>query len=338
MRLYCGIDLHSNNAYLVVIDEKDQTLYAARLPHELQAILSALAPYTDRLAGVVVEATYNWYWLADGLIRAGYRVHLANPGAMVRYRGLKHANDRSDARWLAHLLRLGVLPEGYICPPEQRALRDLLRKRGSLVQQRTANLLSLKNLYQRSTGQRLSVGQLDKLDLERIDQQLTNKNVAQAASSTLRILGCLSEEVQLLEKEVLRQLKPDPMLKLVLTVPGVGRVLAPTILLETGEISRFPSAGNYVSYSRVVNSEHQSNGKTKGHGNTKNGNPYLSWAYSEAAVFAKRHYLPIRRFCERKQAKTHPVVALRAAAHKLARATYYVMRDQVPFEIDKAFG
>ncbi len=338
MRLYCGIDLHSNNAYLVVLDEQDHVIYRRRLANDLGLILRELAPFAEQLVGVVVESTFNWYWLVDGLVEAGYRVHLANPSAMQQYSGLKYADDRSDARWLAHMLRLGVLPEGYIYPQKQRGLRDLLRKRGRLVQQRTGNVLSLQNLFQRSTGRRLTSGELKALDLDRIEQQFADANVARTAAATFRIFGSLDDEVQLLEKEILRQLQPDPVLKLLKTVAGVGRVLAPTILLETGEINRFASPGRYVSYCRVVGSQHLSNGKTKGHGNKKNGNPYLSWAYIEAANFAIRFYPPVSRFYERKKARTHRVVALKAVAHKLARASFYVMRDRVPFKIDMAFG
>lgn len=134
--MYCGIDLHSNNSYLVVLDEHDVVVLRQRLGNDLQRILQALAPFAEPLVGIAVESTSNWYWLVDGLIEAGYRVHLANPTAMQQYTGLKHADDRSDARWLAHMLRVGLLPEGYIYPPEQRALRDLLRKRSRWVQQR----------------------------------------------------------------------------------------------------------------------------------------------------------------------------------------------------------
>ncbi len=169
MRLYCGIDLHSNNSYLVVLNERDEAVYRHRLPNDLQLILERLAPFAEQLSGIAIESTFNWYWLVDGLIEAGYRVHLANPNAMQQYNGLKFADDRSDARWLAHMLRIGVLPEGYIYPREQRALRDLLRKRGRLVQQRTANVLSLQNLVHRNTGQRLSVRALRTLALDELD-------------------------------------------------------------------------------------------------------------------------------------------------------------------------
>ena len=338
MRLYCGIDLHSNNSYLVVLDQDDGVVYRKRLRNDIRLILQELAPFSAQLVGVVVESTFNWYWLVDGLTEAGYQLHLANPNAMRQYDGLKHADDSSDARWLAHMLRIGVLPEGYIYPREQRALRDLLRKRGRLVQQRTANLLSLQNLVHRNTGQRLGVQALRALDWAELDPQHPDTNRTLAMDSTRRVVKCIDAEVKQLEQEVLRQLKPDPLLRLLKTVAGVGNVLAPTIRLETGQIDRFASAGKYVSYCRAVRSQRLSNGKSKGQGNRKNGNPYLAWAFVEAAHFAIRYHTPVRRFYERKQARTHRVVALKAVAHKLARASYYVMRDQEPFQIGLAFG
>jgi transposase len=338
MRLYCGIDLHCNNAYVVVLDEHDRVIFRRRLSNELAVILNALDSYQAQLVGVVVESTFNWYWLVDGLMDAGYRVHLANPSGMVQYSGLKCSDDDSDARWLAHMLRIGVLPEGYIYPREQRGLRDLLRKRGRLVQQRTANLLSLQGIVQRNTGQRPSVRVVKSSDFEARSQQLPDNNVCLAVESSQRVLECLDAEVKQLEQEALRQIKPDPLFKLLKSIAGVGDVLAPTIQLETGEIDRFSGAGNYVSYCRGVGGQRLSNGKAKGRGNRKNGNRYLAWAWLEAAHFAIRYYAPVRRFYERKKARTHRVVALKAVAHKLARAGYYVMRDRVPFRIDLAFG
>jgi transposase len=204
------------------------------------------------------------------------------------------------------------------------------------VQQRTANLLSLKNLIQRNTGRRLSGRALMALDLTELEPPLLDP-VCLSVASTRRVIDCVADEAEQLEQEILRQLKPDPSLRLLKTVAGVGDILALTIRLETGEISRFPSAGNYASYCRSVSSKRLSNGKSKGEGNKKNGNPYLAWAFTEAANFAVRFHPPVRRFYERKKARTHRVVALKAVAHKLARASYYVMRDQVPFKIDMAF-
>src|SRR5687768_14638500 len=166
MPLYGGIDLHANNSVIVLLNEQDEVIYRKRLSNDLPTILEQLDPYHAEMKGLVVESTYNWYWLVDGLMDAGYRVHLANPAAMQQYSGLKYTDDHSDARWLAHVLRLGVLPEGYIYPKAQRAVRDVLRKRAHLVRQHTANVLSVQNILARNTGTRFSVKQIHELTKE----------------------------------------------------------------------------------------------------------------------------------------------------------------------------
>jgi len=117
---YSGIDLHSNNSVVTVTDEGDRVVAEKRLPNDLARIVGFLSPWREELAGVVVESTYNWYWLVDGLQEAGFTVKLANTGAIRKYDGLKHSGDEADARQLAHLLRLGLLPTGTILPPEHR--------------------------------------------------------------------------------------------------------------------------------------------------------------------------------------------------------------------------
>jgi transposase len=131
-----------------------------------------------------------------------------------------------------------------------------------------------------------------------------------------------------------------PAFKPLLTVPvnGIGEILGLTIMLETGAIGRFAKVGNYASYSRCVGSKHLTNGKLKGRGNTKNGNKYLAWAYIEAANFAVRYSPEIRRYYQRKAARTNGIVAIKTVAHKLARACYYILRDQVAFDVDRAFS
>lgn len=146
MKLYGGIDLHSNNNVMAIVDERDRVVYQKRLPKRL-------APYQSELEGLVVESTYNWYWLVDGLMEAGFTVHLANPAAIKQYEGIKYTDDDSDACLLAHLLRLGILPEGYIYPKEERPVRDLLRKRAQLVRQKVTQILSIETLMTRNTGQ-----------------------------------------------------------------------------------------------------------------------------------------------------------------------------------------
>src|SRR5262249_6508991 len=134
----CGIDLHSNNSVVVVSDEEERMVLQKRLPNDLGEIRSSLEPPREELAGVGIGGTYNWYWLVDGLMDAGYRVHLAHPSAIKKYEGLKYSGDFADARYLGHLLRLGLLAEGYIYPRAERGARDLARKRMQLVRYRSA--------------------------------------------------------------------------------------------------------------------------------------------------------------------------------------------------------
>jgi len=338
MKLYGAIDLHSTNSVVTVIDEQDQVVYQKRLDNDLTVILKQLAPYRSSLEGIAVESTYNWYWLVDGLMEAEYRAHLVNTAAVQQYEGLKYTDDHSDARWLAHLLRLGILPQGYIYPKEQRAVRDLLRKRSQLVRQRTANLLSIQNLVTRNTGSSISSNRIKVLRVEDVGSLLGNADQVLAAQSNLWVLRCLEEQIGKLERGVKERVKLRPQFRYLKTVHGIGEILALTIMLETGEIKRFAGVGNFASYCRCVGSEKLSNGKRKGSGNTKNGNKYLAWAFVEAANFAVRFNPQIRRFYQRKKAKTNGIVAIKAVAHKLARACYYIMRHEVPFDVARAFA
>ena len=331
MKLYGGMDLHSTNVVTQLIDEGDKVLYRKKQSCDLDQILKGLEPFKDNIEGIAVESTYNWYWLVDGLMAAGYRVHLVNTAAVKQYEGLKYTDDDSDAFWLAHLLRLGILPTGHIYPKESRAVRDLLRKRGQLVRQRTAHILSIENLYARNSGDRLSCNAIKCLTEEQIQQQFADPNVALAIDSNRILMNALDQQIKVLEQALLKQTKLNPRYRKLLTIDGVGEVLALTITLETGDIGRFAQVGNFTSYCRCVGSEKLSNGKKKGQGNSKNGNKYLAWAFVEAANFAIRFNEQAKRFYQRKAAKRNRVVALKAVAHKLARASYSVMRAQVPF-------
>jgi transposase len=247
MPLYGGIDLHANNSVVVLLNDQDQVIYQQRLPNHLPTILAPLSLHHGEVEGVVVESTYNWYWLVDGLMEAGYRVHLANPAAIQQYNGLKYTDDHSDARWLAHLLRLGVLPEGYIYPKAERAVRDLLRKRAHLVRQHTANVLSVQNIMARNTGARFSVKRIHELTKQALQSMLAEEPQVLAVTSSLVVLDCLRQQIKTLEKTVHTRLNHTPSYEQLLTVQGIGTILAQTIALETGDIRRFPTVGNYAS-------------------------------------------------------------------------------------------
>ena len=337
--LYCGIDLHCNNAMYVITDEKDRQLFKKRLPNEVATVLAALAPYRDQLQVVAVESTYNWYWLVDSLQDNGYPVCLANPAKIEQYNGIKEANDLTDAAFLAHLARLGVLPTGYIYPAVDRPVRDLLRRRMLLVRYRTGLKLSLQNMVMRQTGQSLGWRGVRQLDDEgRAELLGENDCLPFVATQQVELIEQLEEKIQRFEAKVLARVQLRPAYTCLLTLPGVGVILGLTIMLETGDIGRFESVGDYTSYCRCVRARHTSNGKKKGSNNSKNGNAYLSWAFVEAVHHAIRHCPAAKRFYDRKAAQRNGALATKALAAKWSKAAYYILKRQEAFDLKRVFG
>ena len=338
MSLYAAIDLHSNNGVLSIIDGNDRVQYERRLPNELPLVLGALEPFRGQLSAIAVESTYNWYWLVDGLMDHGYNARLVNTAAVPQYDGLKHGNDHTDARHLAHLLRLGILPEGFIYPREQRGVRDLLRRRFHLVHQAVSLAHAMQAAWSRRCGHGISMNALRQITDEAIGESFADPMERVAVLTQLKVWRVIEQQVEQVEKWVLDEIKPSPILKALRTTPGIGVVLGSTILLETGPIDRFAEVGDYASYCRMVDSKRMSNGKKKGSGNAKCGNGYLCWAFIEAANYAIRYSEEVRRWHDRKASRKLKVVAIKATAHKLARSSYYLMRDGGEFDVKRAFG
>lgn len=338
MKKYIGIDLHSNNSVTVVSDVEDRIMFKQRLPNVLSEIVSALAPHREEAVGVVIESTYNWYWLVDGLMDAGYRVHLAHPSAIKQYDGLKYSGDFADAAHLAQLLRMKLLPEGYIYPREERAARDLSRKRMQLVRCCTAQVLSIENIVARQTGGRMKGEAVKRLTAEQVEGLRFAPDVALAVESNRAVIEVLQQQIAALEDRLKERVSLRDEYRMLKTAPGIGETLATTIMLETGTVTRFAKVGNFSSYCRCVDSLRESNGKKKGEGNTKNGNKYLAWAFVEAAHFALRYCPQAKSFYERKKRKTNGIVAIKALAHKLARACYHMLREQKPFDVKRCFS
>jgi transposase len=337
MQTYAAVDLHSNNGVLTIIDETDRVLRQKKLANKLELFLGELEPFRPSLQGVAIESTFNWYWLVDGLRANNIPVKLVNTAAIRQYEGLKHGDDEYDAWWLAHMMRLGILPTGYVTPPETRAVRDLLRKRATLVHQCTANILSVQNLEQRNRGTKISAREVRQLTNAGIAELYENEDLALSLSVTMNVIRTLTEQTRALEKAVLKKARLREEFKLLLTVWGIGEILGLTIMYEVGDIGRFAKAGNFASYARCVEAKRLSNGKKKADNNAKNGNRYLAWAFVEAAHFAVRYYPAARSYYDRKLAKTNVAVASKSVAHKLARAVFHVLRDQQPFDAKRVF-
>jgi transposase len=333
-----GIDLHSNNLFCGILDEDGKQVFLQKLPAKLKSVLHALKPYKSRLESVAVESTFNWYWLVDGLQDAGYNTLLANPARIEQYSGRKRTDDKSDALFLAELSRLNILPQGYICERGTRAVRDLLRRRLMLVQQRTALYISLKSLYTRTTGQRLPLTQVKSATLETAGEWHANPDNELAARVQLGVVEQLGTAIETIEKRVMKEVKRSKGFRMLQTVPGIGPILGMTIVLETVDIARFKTAGDFASYCRCVDTARSSNGKKKGRNNGKCGNQYLAWAFVEAAHGAARSCSRAGSFYDRKKRERNGTVATKALACKLAKACWHMLKEETAFDPEKCFG
>ena len=340
MKLYCGIDLHSNNAVYAVKNEEGRVLLKKRLPNDMDAVLRTLAPFKPQLEAVTVESTYNWYWLVDGLQDNGYPMRLANPAAIKQYDGLKSADDGTDALHLAELLRLNILPQGYIYPRAERSLRDLLRRRMLLVQLRTSVLLSVENMFARETGRHYGWREIGAADQGAMSGILGNDEyLLFTAREQSGLVKLLTEKIHLFEKKALESAKLRTEFELLKTMPGVGMILGLVIMLETGDIKRFRKAGNFTSYCRCTPATHTSNNKLKTKNNKKCGNLYLAWAFTEAVHHAIGTCPQANAFYQRKKAMTgSAAVATKALASKWAKAAWHMLTDQQPFDLRRVFG
>jgi transposase len=338
MVLQCGMDLHGKNVLCSLTDENDKIVTERRLPTQLEDVLKFLNPYRESIVDIVIESTYNWYWLVDGLQEEKYPVSLANPNAVKTYDGLKHGNDQGDARHLAHLSRLGVLPTGYIYPKEQRGLRDLLRRRMYLVQERTGLILSLQSLCERLNGGKIAAEKFKHMKPEKLAEKIDDPYHQLGAVEYLEIVRRINQSIYRLETRVLHECQDTRQFNLLITIPGVGQILAMMITLESGPMKRFAAAGNYASYARTVNADRYSDGKKKGENNRKCGNKYLAWALVQAVHHLIRHCPEARSFYDRKKAKKNGAVATKALACKLARCIYHMLTKEEAFDVKKIFG
>lgn len=239
---------------IVGLNEDDDVVDHQRRCHELAGILAVVAPCRETRDGMAVESTAHWYWLVDGLRDAGYVGHLAPVPALPQDSGLQDADEHPEARWLAHLLRRGLRPTGDIDPNAERALRDLLRKRGQGVRQKTAVVLSLQRLRARLTGTRFSLRRLPQLPAETLPTLLPLPAPVLSVSRSVTGLQCLAEPIEQVEPTVRHAGPTRPGYALLPTVTGSGPVLARTILLATGDSRRCATVGQFASSCRCVSS------------------------------------------------------------------------------------
>ena len=322
--------------YLCVTDQDGNVLLHRNLPTRPEAFLQAIAPFREDLV-VAVECIFCWYWLADLCAEEGVPFVLGHALYMKAIHGGKAKNDRIDSLKIAGLLRSGMLPFAYVYPAKMRATRDLLRRRMYLVRHRAeliAHVQNTKSQYNRPDFAKRIVYRNNR---DEVLGHFPDPVVQKSMEADLAVAGQLDEIIGDLELFLVRHAKDhDPFtFHLLRSIPGVGKILALVILYEVHDIARFPTVQQFASYARLVKCPKESAGKRYGYSGAKIGNAHLKWAFSEAAVLFLRNNPEGMRYKHRLESKHGKGKALSILAHKLGRATYFVMKRQQPFERER---
>ena len=335
-RHYCGIDLHTRTMYVCILDAAGQVLVHQNLPAQPEAFLAAVAPYREDLV-VACECIYTWYWLADLCAREGIRFVLGHALFMKAIHGGKAKNDRIDAHKIAVLLRGGMLPQAYVYPAKMRATRDLLRRRLHLVRKRGQLLAHIQMTNQAynlpAFGKRIAYPSNREGVADHFEDRVVRKSIA-VDLGLLERYDALITDLELYLVHQAKQHEPQGF-QLLRSIPGIGKVLAMTILYEIHDIRRFDRVQEFASYARLVRCAKESAGKKHGTSGAKMGNVHLKWAFSEAAVLFVRHCAEGKKLLARLEKKHGKGKALSILAHKLGRAAYYVLRREKAFDPEK---
>lgn len=338
LEVYVGADLHSSNILLSLADNTGTEIIKKRVKSNINDIDKVLSPFKSQIKVIGVESTFNLYWFVDGLNDLGYNVKLGNPAKMKQYAGIKVTNDYTDARWLAEQLRLGIFPECYVYPKELRPVRDALRCRQLHVRRKIQAFLSFNGLLARyGYTETKAKDALKNWTYDDIENAFQDQFLCKELWVLIKSTRFSAEQIKYLEDLVRSFIKSTWQYKRIQQLPGIGDILGMTIVLETGDFNRFRNAGCYASYCRTVKSVRISNDKKKGQNNRKNGNKYLAYAFVEAANFAIMHYPQIQAWYDRKKKRTNNIVARKALASKLAKATWHVMQKK-DFDMKMMFG
>ena len=359
---YIGIDLHSNNIWLsVIVNEQrpsgsvgkvifSRSIGTQRVDGTLPEDL--IKPVIERFCKdqphiACVEATYNWYWLAALFERNGWNLVLADPSTVSEAK-TKAADDRKDAEYLADRLRYNALRYAVIMPKQLREIRDLVRTRGTAVKQRAREKIIVINKLTNLIGRKITGKELRELIKEHAEfgteaPMLLNWGLTEEVRTILdyhlTMATNIDQGIQKLEEHINavgRNLRYTRELQ---KMPGCGPVISSILASEIGSIRRFATAANFVSYCRLASTSKLSNGKSKGLGNAKNGNAYLSWAFTELATLMVRYSEAAKRHFEKLMRKYGQlrVKAIRVLAAKLARSVYQCLSKNEPFDVLRCF-
>jgi transposase len=334
---YCGIDLHASKMYLCILDAQGEKLLHKNIKTRADHFLAVIRPFREGNLVVGVESTFNWYWLADLCLESQISFVLGHALALKAIHGGKTKNDKIDSEKLARLLRGGNFPQAYVYPREYRATRDLCRRRTYLVRRRGELMTHIRNTATQHNLE-LVTGQLaypgNRKDL---DRRFEHPSTQLSIQVDCEMIGALTEQIRKIERYLTDEAKlqlPQPYYNL-LSVPGVGKVLALVLLYEIGSVDRFANVGRFLSYGRLVPGRHESAGKHYGSPGRKQGNAHLKWAFSEVATLMMRECAPVKQYVDRLEKKVGKNKALSILAARTGRAVYFMLKRGEAFDIKR---
>lgn len=337
---YCGVDLHARTLYLCVLDSTGTVRLHKRLPCERGRFIEALEPYRPDVV-VGSECIYCWYWLADLCTAEEIAFVLGHALYMKAIHGGKAKNDKIDSHKAATLLRGGAFPMAYVYPPDMRSTRDLMRRRLYFARKRGELFGHIRLTFQQYNVALPTSGQMRyQKHREGLVEAFDDPGVQATIAADLALADRYDTVLRELERtiEARARVHDSEALELLRTIPGVGRILALTLLYEIHHIGRFASVQKFSSYSRLVKSEHRSAGKRVGSGGAKIGNAHLKWAFSEAAVLFLKGNPRGRAHLKRLQRKHGKAKALSILAARLGRSVYFMLKNTEAFDMDRFFA
>ena len=339
-KFYCGIDLHARKMFVCILDSRGDVVVHRNIATDRRLFLRVIEPYREDIA-VAVECIFTWYWIADLCQENNIPFVLGHALYMKAIHGGKAKNDKVDSHKIAVLLRGGMMPRAYVYPPEMRATRDLLRRRTHFMRKRAELFAHIRN-----TGHQYNLdeplGRIAKPKnreglLERFPEDTSVRKIVAIDLTMIKAYDAMLDQ---LEADIVQNAKNhDPIAySLLQTIPGVGKILGLVLLYEIENIHRFPRVQEFVSYARLIKCARESNGKRYGSNGGKIGNAHLKWAFSEAAVHSLKYNKQAKKLLARLAQKHGKGKALSIMAHKIGRATYYILKNKTPFDQEKFYG
>jgi len=324
---FVGIDLHRRRSVIVRINGEGEVVDLVRIENSIPALLAEVSKAGPG-APVAIEATYGWYWAVDALTGAGFEVVLAHPRGVKSMQNRRAKTDALDAKELADLLRLGRLARAWIAPPEVRELRELVRYRHKLVGDRAAVKASVHAVLGKCGVIPVVADIFGPVGARILDGLVLPEPYASRVASQRRILATLSTEIVRLEVETGRRLKDNPQYRALLSLNGVGPVMAAIFVAEIGDVHRFASADQLACWTGLTTRVDSSDKHTRYGHVSKQGSRLLRWAAVEGCQRAREPYLVNkRRAIIERRGKGAQHIATVAAARHMIKIVYYTMRD-----------